>query len=417
MKNIICMNCGSKNLKKFLDLGTQPNGNHFPSYNELIIEPKFNFAMDVCVDCWQVQIEEFPSPEFMFSNHPYLTGLNKPVLDHFRQLSISIANKFDFPKSPLVLDIGANDGSLLSMFRDLGFRVLGVDPGKLSGLTAKEKNNVTICETFWNEETSLAIKALNINPDLITATAVFYHVEDLHSFIRGLTQIMSDDTIFMAQCVYMKDIIENLQFDHFYHEHTMIHAIGPLKKIFEKYDLKIIDVEHYPVHGGSFVVYVSKINSKHAQSENVEKALQIEQQSGLYSIETYLDFGKRVAKSSSELKEALKKITENGKVIYALGAPLKGSTLLNYCGIGPELVQKAVEVNPFKIGKFTPGTHIPIVYEEEVIKHPEYYLVLAWNFLDYFLDKYKDYIDDGGAFIVPHPTVKIIDKHGIHIIN
>lgn len=417
MKNICCMNCGGKNLNKFLDLGTQPNGNHFPTYDELDHEPKFNFAMDVCVDCWQVQIQEFPSTEFMFSNHPYLTGLNKPVLEHFRNLSESIAKKFSFPKNPLVLDIGANDGSLLSMFRDLGFRVLGVDPGKLSGSVAKEKNNLIIFETFWNEETSLSIKALNINPDLITATAVFYHVDDLHSFIRGLTQVMSDETIFMAQCVYMKDILENLQFDHFYHEHTMIHSIGPLKRIFEKYGLKIIDVDLYPVHGGSFVVYVSKVNSKHVQSENVEKMIQAEHQSGLYHLDTYLEFGKNVNKSSIELKETLKKITISGKKIYALGAPLKGSTLLNYCDIGPDLVQKAVEVNPFKIGKFTPGTHIPIVYEEEVLEHPDYYLVLVWNFLDYFLEKYKDFLDHGGAFIVPHPTVRIIDRHGIRQIN
>jgi hypothetical protein len=410
MKNTICMNCGCKNLIQFLDLGEQPNGNHFPTYDELDNEPRFSFAMDVCIDCWQVQIEEFPPPEYMFSNHPYLTGLNKPVLDHFMKISASISNKFIFPKSPLVIDIGANDGSLLSMFRDLGFRVLGIDPGKLSGSVAKE-NNITICETFWNEEASLAIKALNVKPDLITATAVFYHVEDLHSFIRGLCHVMSEDTVFMAQCVYMKDIIEKLQFDHFYHEHTMIHSIGPLKRIFEKYSLKIIDVELYPVHGGSFVVYVSKINSKHVQSENVDKLLKSEYEFGLNQIDTYYQFGKNVKKNSIALKNILKKITEKGKIIYALGAPLKGSTLLNYCDIGPDLVQKAVEVNPFKIGKFTPGTHIPIVYEQEIDKQPDYYLVLTWNFLDYFLEKYKTFIENGGAFIVPHPKVQIIDRN------
>lgn len=412
MKNTKCMNCGGLNLKRFLDLGEQPNGNHFPFAADFEAEPIFPFAMDVCVDCWQVQIEEFPSVEFMFSNHPYITGLNMPVIEHFQHLVEDTLAKFPLAPNSLVVDIGANDGTLLKEFQTAGLRVLGVDPGKRTGELAK-KGGVTVCETFWDEETALAINKLNLRPALITATAVFYHVADIHSFIRGLAAAMNDDTIFLAQCVYIKDVLEKLQFDHFYHEHTMMHAVGPLKKLFATYGLKLIDVAFYDVHGGSFALYVSKESSKFATRPSIQAAIDAETAAGLFEFGTYQEFERRVSQNRVNLKSMLQDLAGKGKRIFALGAPLKGSTLLNYCDIGPDLVEMATEVNPFKIGRFTPGTHIPIIYEGSVVEQPDYYLVLSWNFLEFFVDKYSDFLKQGGKFIVPHPVVRIVGAEAL----
>ncbi len=403
------MNCGSANLKRFIDLGDQPNGNHFPAESEKNQELKFPFTMAVCTDCWQVQLEEFPSMEFMFSNHPYITGVNMPVVSHFRTMVERTIFRYGIDKNSLVIDIGANDGTLLSIFRDKGMRVLGVDPGSRTGKLCRA-NGISVCETFWNSETASAIKTLNIKPDLITATAVFYHIPDLHDFIEGLRNVMTEKTVFLTQCVYMKDVLEKYEFDHFYHEHTMIHALAPLKKAFEKHGMRLLDVDFYDVHGGSFVLGVGLENCVYPTSPTVNKAIEAELAFGIEKFETYQNFTNQVEVNRTDLLALLHKLKADGKRVYALGAPLKGSTLLNYCNIGPDLVELATEVNQFKIGKLTPGTHIPIVDESEVTNQPDYYLLLSWNFLDFFRQKYAGYLKNGGKFIVPHPNVRIIEN-------
>ncbi len=407
MKNTKCMNCGHASLERFLDLGEQPNGNHFPAAADFADEPLFPFAMAVCTACWQVQIEEFPDVEFMFSNHPYITGVNMPVVAHFEQMVSDTLAKFPLAQNSLVIDIGANDGTLLSKFQAAGMRVLGVDPGQRTGQLARGRG-ITVCETFWDETSAQAIRSLNVKPDLITATAVFYHVADIHSFIRGLATVMGPETIFLTQCVYLKDVIEKLQFDHFYHEHTMIHALGPLCRLFAEHGLRMLDVTHYPVHGGSFVLWVAREDSPHPTRSSIATWVDEEEQAGLTRIDTYRAFTTKVEENRDELIKLLRGLREDGKTIYALGAPLKGSTLLNYCDIGPDLIELATEVNRFKIGRFTPGTHIPIVYEDSLTDPPDYYLLLAWNFLDFFATKYASYLRAGGKFIVPHPQVRVI---------
>lgn len=409
MKNKCCMNCHSPNLEQFIDLGDQPNGNVFPSLNEFDREQRFPFVMLVCTDCWQVQLEEFPTVDYMFANHPYITGLNQPVVSHFEEFVNNTIDKFSIPANSLVLDIGANDGTLLSKFRDRGMRVFGIDPCKQIFEIA-ESRGITVFETFWNRESAEAMKRLGIYPDLITATAVFYHVEDIHSFVQGLELIMGENTIFCTQCVYLKDLIDKLQFDHFYHEHTMIHAITPLKRLFSQYGLRLLDVDLYPIHGGSFVLYVGREESHFPSTKKIDDAIAEEKRFGLQQLQTYLDFSKRVEQNKKELISLLKQISNAGKRVFGLGAPLKGSTLLNYYGIGPELVECVVEINQFKIGRYTPGTHIPIVKEDGMDEHPDYYLLLSWNFKDFLIEKYADYLKSGGKFIIPHPTVKVIGK-------
>lgn len=412
MKNTTCMNCHKSNLERFLDLGSQPNGNFFPTYDEVGSEPTFPFAMVICQDCWQVQIEEFPPVELMFSNHPYITGVNMPVVSHFEQMAEDVIRKFRISKNSLVIDIGANDGTLLSKFRDRGMRILGVDPSERTEKLANEKG-ITVCKTFWNEESAGMLKQLNIIPDLITATAVFYHIEDIHSFVKGLSELMGEETIFLTQCVYLKDIIEKVQFDHFYHEHTMIHALAPLERLFSQYGLRMLDVDFYPVHGGSFVLYVGREESSYETTDKIAEVIEEEKKAGLQNLQTYRKFSKRVEKNRDELLALLKKLVSEGRKIFGLGAPLKGSTLLNYYNIGTDFIECATEVNRFKIGRFTPGTHIPIVFEESIAQQPDYYLVLSWNFIDFFIDKYADYLRAGGKLIIPHPEVRVIGKEAL----
>jgi hypothetical protein len=406
-KNTRCINCNSGHLTRFLDLGQQPNGNHFPDERTKDRELLFPFAMAVCTDCWQVQLEEFPSPEFMFSSHPYITGINKPVVEHFRRLSRHVVDRYQLPRSSLVLDIGCNDGTLLQCFADQGMRVLVVDPGAITGALCRGRG-INVCETFWNLTTGKALRDLKLVPDLITATAVFYHVPDLHEFVLGLREVMTEKTVFMTQCIYLKDVIEKNQFDHFYHEHTMIHALRPLKRLLDGHGLRILDVEFDPIHGGSFILYVGLSASVHPTSKGVSDALREEDAAKLDQLSTYTAFARRVQKNRDDLVQLLTRLKVEGRTVYGLCAPVKGSTLLNYARIGPDLVSLTTEVNEHKIGKLTPGTHIPIVDERSLRSQPDYYLVLSWNFLDFFAEKYRAYLEAGGRFIVPNPEVRII---------
>lgn len=407
MKRTQCMNCGAAELYEFLDLGDQPNGNNFPTDETRDQEPLFPIAMVVCQKCWQVQIAEFPSQEFLFTDHPYITGVNVPILEHFQRLSPHVAKKLELERNALVVDIGCNDGTLLRSFDTLGMRTLGVDPGRRTGELAREQGT-TVCRTFWNREAGEAFHRLGLSPDVITATAVFYHLPDLHDFIEGLKRVMHERSVFVVQCVNLLDLIEKNQFDHFYHEHSCIHAIRPLNRLFDEHDMRILDVELIDVHGGSFVAYVGLRSNPRETSDNVRLAIEREERAGLSDLATYRDFAGRVRKNVDDLVALLKQIKQEGQRVFALGAPVKGNTLLNHCGVGPELIECATEVNQFKIGRLTPGTHIPIVDERTLTEQPDYYIVLSWNFLDYLIGKYKDYLLGGGKFIVPIPNVRVL---------
>lgn len=402
-----CMNCGGSHLYKFLDLGLQPNGNNFLYASEAMDEPTFPLSMMVCEDCWQVQIDDFPSPEFMFSNHPYVTGVNTPVIRHFRQLAPRVVAKLGLAANDLVIDVGCNDGSLLACFTDCGMRALGVDPGKRTGELARERG-LTVFRQFWSSETGRSLKQLGLKPEVITATAVFYHVPDLHDFLTGLTEVMGPESCFVVQGVNLRDLIEKNEFDHFYHEHSCIHSIASLTRLFGRHGLRIQDIEMSPIHGGSFILYVRRQESALATTPAVAAALAADHAAGLDRRETYDAFASRVRGNIEELQCLLRNLKAEGKTVYALGAPVKGSTLLNYAQIGPDLVPLATEVNQFKIGRVTPGTHIPIIDERSLDAPPDYFLVLAWNFVDYLREKYDRYLRNGGRFIVPVPDVRVL---------
>jgi protein-L-isoaspartate O-methyltransferase len=401
------MVCHGARLHKFIDLGRQPNGNNFLMADDLANEPFFDLSMMVCEECWHVQISQFPSPEFMFSNHPYVTGVNQPVVDHFSALAPHVVKKLGLKPNDLVIDIGCNDGTLLSCFAKEGMRVLGVDPGRRTGELARERG-VTVFRQFWSHETGKSLNQLSVRPNVVTATAVFYHVPDLHDFVQGLTEVMDVDSVFVVQGVNLRDLIEKNEFDHFYHEHSCIHSFAPLTRLFSAHGLRIQDVEMSPIHGGSFILYVRREESPVPTTEAAAAALAADAAAGLNERATYDAFTKRAEKNRDDLVALLRKLKEEGKTVYALGAPVKGSTLLNYAGIGPDLVPFATEVNQFKVGRVTPGTHIPVVDERGLATVPDYYLVLAWNFADYLRIKYHDYLSAGGKFIVPVPDVKVI---------
>lgn len=400
---------GSNNIEPFINLGNQPNGNIFFYKENINMEKDFTLSMSVCKDSWLVQLDEFPEPEEMYNNHPYISGYSKPIVEHFDWLSRHLIEKYNLAKHSLILDIGANDGTLINSFKEKGMLTLGIDPGSITGKIARE-NGALVAKAFWKKNTGTALKELNLIPKLITATAVFYHIPNLHEFVDGLDEAMDSESIFICQCVYLKDVIEKLQFDHFYHEHTCIYSVNALKILFEMHNMKLIDVEYSEIHGGSIIAHAVKSTSSLNIKESVSEFINLEKKAGLMNIETYKEFSKKVETNIEKLVSLLKTLKKQGKSVYGIGAPVKGSTLLNYANIDSELISKVVDVNPYKIGKVVPGVHIPIVDEKEITEHPDYYLLLVWNFKDYFLEKYKGFLKSGGKIIIPNPELHIVNE-------
>lgn len=406
------MNCAGSGLHRVIDLGLQPNGNQFVTADEVASEVKFPLEMLVCDRCWEVQIAEFPPASVLFDDHPYITGVNTPVVEHFRRLAPQAVAFAGLKRGDLVLDIGCNDGTLLSAFAEQGMCVFGIDPGKRVGELARSKGHV-VGRAYFNKETGTALRSLGLVPRLITATAVFYHVPDLHDFLDGIDAVMDDDTVFLVQGVNLKHLIENLQFDHFYHEHSCIHSIGALDHLFKSHGMRLLDVEFYPIHGGSFVVYVGREGHPAKTSARVTEAIASERDAGLMTLERYQRFADDVRRNMEDLRALLVKLKAEGRTVFGLGAPVKGSTLLNFCNIGPDLVSCLTEVNSFKIGRLSPGAHIPVVDEAALKQQPDYYLVLSWNFADYLIEKYKDYLKAGGHFIIPVPSLRIVGGEAV----
>jgi hypothetical protein len=354
-----------------------------------------------------VQLGYVVPPEVMFRNYLYVSGTTVTLTSHFHQLARDIVERFNLAAGSGIVDIGSNDGTFLRGFKNLGMRVLGIDPAINIAKMANEAGIETIPD-FFGRRVAERIVGEKGMAKVITAAGVFYHIPDLNDVVEGVRALLSDDGVFVVQANYLVDMLEKNSFDSIYHEHLHYYSLKPLTVLFRRFDMEVFRAERNSIHGGSIIVYVRKGITR-APKETVDALLALEAERGLYELETYHQFAIQVGRIREKLVAILEDLKTKGKRIAAYGAPAKGNTMLNYCRIGPDLLEYAVEKNPLKAGLFTPGMHIPVISEEEARKNqPDYYLVLPWNFLDEFLQKEKSFRERGGRFIVPIPEPYII---------
>ena len=401
-----CFICGDTKLSKFLDLGHQPPSDAFLSKGDLKKpEARYPLALYFCEQCGLVQLGYIVDPELLFRDYVYTTGMNNSLRANFKALVESLVSRYSLGKGDLAVDIGSNDGTLLSFYTAFGVRTLGVDPSSAS-LLAKEKGIATMVD-FWNEKTATAAVAVHGKAKIITATNVFAHVGDLDSFMRGLQVSLMEDGVFVSESGYLLDMIETLGYDAIYHEHLRYYSLRPLMTLFGSFGMEIFDVERIPSHNGSIRVYAGR-KGVHPKAPTVEDLLKLEDSKGLYSKDTFAHFAQRVHAHKGALTKILSEARSAGKRIVGIGAPAKGNTLLNFCGLTEDTVECLLEKSDLKIGLYAPGTHIPVLSEALLSTEKiDFALMLSWNITPELVAKLRK-SGYAGAFIIPFPEPKIM---------
>ena len=409
MKKNICRMCKSTNLKKFLDLGTSPLSDNFLT-KENLGQPENFYPLNVyvCKKCGLCQLGYVVPPHLMFNeNYPYDSSTTKMGKEHFTNMGISICENFQIKPGSLAIDIGSNVGVLLSSFKSKGLRVLGIEPSSNVANIAIKNGIDTIIE-FFSIALAKNILANHGHASVITGTNVFAHIDDLDDFMNTTNILLNEDGIIVIEAPYLLNLLDNLEYDTIYHEHLSYLSLKPLTKFCEQYNMEVFNVEMQKIHGGTLRYYIGR-KGKHPISQNIHKFLELEKEKKAYSEKSLDEFANKVENHRKELLELLNDLKRKGKKIVGISAPAKGNTLLNYCKIGTEILDYITEKNPLKIGKYTPGMHIPVVSDEILLKDkPEYALILAWNFAEEIIKNNEKYRESGGKFIVPIPQPKIV---------
>jgi SAM-dependent methyltransferase len=408
-----CRSCDSGELQLILSLGRTPLANALLTAEQLA-ETELTFPLDLvfCPACSLVQITETVPPEQLFREYFYLSSFSDTMLRHAEELAARFIPARGLDAESLVMEVASNDGYLLQYYRRAGVPVLGIEPAtNIARIATEERGIPTVCE-FFGAELAAKLEAGGQRADVIHANNVLAHVADLNGFVRGLEILLKDEGVAVIEAPYVKEMIDHREFDTIYHEHLCYFSLTALDSLFRRHGLRIQDVELLPLHGGSLLVVAGKERAVEAGGgvgERVTRMLAEEAAWGVGRMEFYRGFGQEVARLREELLALLTGLKAEGKRIAVYGASAKGSTLLNYFGLGRETLDYVVDRSTVKQGYYTPGTHLPIRAPETLVAEmPDYVLLLTWNFAAEILAQQSAYRERGGHFILPIPEVKIV---------
>lgn len=404
-----CRICGGNNLYNFLNLGKMPIPNGFLKEEQLNeAESHYPLEVLVCQDCWLVQLAYVVAPEVMFKNYLYVPSASMTMMTHFRQMRDEVMDMSKFNDKDLVVDVGSNDGLLLSGFMEKKINVLGIDPAENIVKDANVKGIRTLC-AFFSEKTANEVKHKYGQAKIITATNVIAHIDNLHDVMRGVKVLLDQEGLFVMEAPYLIDLLDNNEFDTIYHEHLSYFSISPLMKLFELHRLKIVDIRKQEIHGGTVRIYVTHSERNYLIHPRVNNFIIEENLKKLHSLSAYNEFKRRVKIIKRDLVSFLNRIKKEKKTIIGYGASAKGNVLLNYCGITTDLLDYIVDSTSYKHNLYTPGTHIQIYPESKLDGQiPDYALLLSWNFAEEIINKQRGYRERGGQFIITIPFLKII---------
>jgi 2-polyprenyl-3-methyl-5-hydroxy-6-metoxy-1,4-benzoquinol methylase len=403
-----CRFCGTPLHHTFVDLGMSPLANSFLAPCQLQqMEPFYPLHVYVCGSCLLVQLDEFAEPERIFSEYAYFSSYTDSWLKHAEAYTAAVVDRFGLDHRSQVVEIASNDGYLLQYFVARGIPVLGIEPAANVAKAAIEKGIPTIVE-FFGEKLADQLVNKGIQADLLVGNNVLAHVPKLNGFVKSMKILLKPQAVATLEFPHLMRLMAENQFDTIYHEHLSYFSLTTVNKIFAAHGLTLFDVEELPTHGGSLRIYVrhTEDSSKPVGSQ-VIKLLAREEAAGLNRLAYYRSFAEKVKETKRQLLDFLIAAKREGKSIVGYGAPAKGNTLLNYCGIRSDFIDYTVDRSPYKQGLFLPGTHIPILHPDKIREtKPDYLLILPWNLKGEVMAQMEYIHEWGGRFVVPIPEVR-----------
>lgn len=410
-----CRACAASHLRLVIDLGSTALANSFPrSSAEFAAESRVPLELYFCPDCSLVQLLHVVPAEQLFSNYIYVTGTSDTIASHNRAYASSVVKVLGLSATDLVVEVASNDGSLLRCFQPHGVRVLGVEPATNIAERAVASGVPTVNRFFGHDE-GQRLRAEFGAARVVIGNNVLAHVDDTLGFLRGARELLAADGRAIFEVPYLGEFIERLEYDTVYHEHLCYFSVTALMRMFEGAGMRIVRVERHPVHGGSVRVFGALASHASVHGPDALAFAEQERAAGWTRFERYERFALDVAKNRRELIELLTRLRDEGKTVAGYGAPAKGNTLLQYCGITPELLPYTVDKNPMKVGRFTPGSHLPVLPVEALLeRQPDFVLILAWNFAEEIMAQQAEYARRGGRFITPLPLPKLAAIESAH---
>ena len=403
-----CLICQTE-MTPFMSFGQMPIANGFLTPDAFEQEYFFDLQVGFCHHCSMVQLTELVEPEKLFHDHyAYFSSMSVQMAQHFAQFAQMVRERYLSVTDPLVVEIGSNDGILLRHFAKAGIRHIGVEPSA-NVAEAGRAHGVNAIVRFFDEETAEELYNSHGPADVLLGANVICHLPNIHSVMRGVQMLLKDEGVFIFEEPYLGDIVQKNAYDQIYDEHVFYFSLHSLQNLFRQYEMEIIDAMPQPVHGGSMRYVVARQGMWPIQP-NVSEHLARETALGLMHASTYEQFKQRVYRSREELHALLSELRRNGKRVVGYGATSKSTTVTNFCGIGPELVEYISDTTTGKHGKYSPGVHIPVVpYEHFCQDDNDYALLFAWNHGDEIIAKEQVFQKQGGRFIVYVPSVDVLD--------
>ena len=406
-----CLFCGAALRHTFVDLGMSPLCESYVAKENLDdMEPFYPLHVYVCHQCFLVQLQQYVSPEAIFTEYAYFSSYADSWVEHMRRYAEMIRGRLRLGAESLVVEVASNDGYLLQHFLKMGIPVLGIEPAANVARVAVEKGIPTLV-AFFGEDTARALVAQGRQADLICGANVLAQVPRPNDFVKGLQVLLRPGGVITIEFPHLMRLMAESQFDTIYHEHFSYFSFLAAEKIFAAQGLTLFDVEELTTHGGSLRIYARHEHDRsHPVTPRVEELRQREIAAGLLRLETYADFGEKVKEVKRKLLEFLIGARRAGRTVVGYGAPGKGNTLLNYCGVRTDFLDFTVDRSPYKQGKFLPGTRIPIHHPDRIREaRPDYVLILPWNFKDEIVRQMAYIHEWGGRFVVPIPEVRVLD--------